>query len=70
MKRLTMLLVDSYFQLYSILFVEKFPFKPSLELLKQFVDQEKSLNGILHIPKGGMKVRGEMEFNENRRIFF
>ena len=54
-----MLLVDSYFQLYSILSVEKFPFKPSLELLKQFVDQEKSLNGILHIPKGGMKVRGK-----------
>ena len=54
-----MLLVDSYFQLYSILFVEKFSIKPYLELLKQFVDQEKSLNGILHIPKGGMKVRGK-----------
>ena len=50
-----MILVDSYFQLYSILSVEKFSIKPSLELLKQFVDQEKSLNGILHVPKGGIK---------------
>ena len=55
MRRLTMLLVVSYFQLYSILSVEKFSIKPYLELLKQFVDQEKSLNGILHIPKGGRK---------------
>ena len=65
-----MLLVVSYFQLYSILSVEKFSIKPYLKLLKQFVDQEKSLNGILHVPKGGMKVRGKMEFNANRRIFF